>query len=39
MKYKLVKEGADPNKTAEQILKEQNYLKIYGCGNLKYEYA
>ena len=36
MKYKLVKNGADINKTAEEILRDKKYLKIYGTGNLKY---
>jgi len=38
MKYKLVKEGADPNKTEEEIMKDSGYSKIYGIGNLKYEW-
>jgi len=38
MKYKLVEEGADPTKTAEEILRNKKYLKIYGSGNLKYEW-
>lgn len=37
MKHKLVKDGADPNKTENEIMKERGYLKIYGTGNIKYE--
>jgi hypothetical protein len=38
MKHKLVKEGADPNKTENEIMHERGYTKIYGTGNLKYEW-
>jgi hypothetical protein len=38
MKQKLVKEGADPNKTEEEIMREKGYHKIWNCGNIKYEY-
>ena len=34
MKYKLVKDGADPNKTENEIMNERGYNKIYGNGNL-----
>jgi len=36
MKHILVKEGADPKKTADEIMKERKYFKIFGSGNLKY---
>jgi hypothetical protein len=36
MKHKLVKEGADANKTADEIMREKKYFKIYGSGNLKF---
>ena len=38
MKYKLVEQGFDPNKKATQIMKERKFRKIYGTGNIKYEY-
>lgn len=37
MKYKLVKEGYDSNKTENEIMRERDFYKIYGVGNLKYE--
>ena len=33
----LVKNGFDPKKSERQIMFEQNYLRIYDCGNKKYE--
>lgn len=36
MKHKLVKDGADPSKTENEIMRENGYSKIYGTGNLKY---
>ncbi|MFA5153901.1 MAG: hypothetical protein WC554_15225 [Clostridia bacterium] len=36
MKHKLVKEGADPNKTEKEIMLERKYVKLWGTGNLKY---
>ena len=38
MKYKLVQRGEDPLKTAEGIMREKGYFKIWGSGNLKYEW-
>ena len=38
MKYKLVKDGADPFKTEYEIMKERGYIKIYGTGNIKYQW-
>jgi len=35
-KDKLVSEGYNPNKTAEEIMIQRNYFKIYDSGNLKY---
>jgi hypothetical protein len=39
MKYKLIKEGFDPSKTEDEIMTERGYIKIWGAGNLKYEYT
>jgi hypothetical protein len=36
MKHKLIKEGASPNKTENEIMKERNYYKIWGTGNISY---
>lgn len=36
-KDKLVKEGADKNKSESQIMSERGYWKIWDSGNLKYE--
>jgi len=36
MKHKLVKSGADPNKTEDEIMKERKYMKIWGVGNNKW---
>jgi hypothetical protein len=38
MKHKLVKDGADLIKTENEIMHEKGFYKIYGTGNLKYEY-
>jgi len=38
MKHKLVEEGADPLKTENEIMKNKKFYKIYGTGNLKYEW-
>jgi len=38
MKYKLIKEGADPNKTEDEIMRERCYNKVWGCGNIKWIY-
>lgn len=38
-KKRLVNMGFDPNKTADQILEEAGYLKIYNCGNYKFIYS
>lgn len=35
-KTKLIKQGYDKNKTEKQIMMENGYLRIYGCGNLKF---
>lgn len=37
-KHKLVKEGADPSKTEEEIMAERGYYRIYDCGNFKYRF-
>ncbi|MFA5152080.1 MAG: hypothetical protein WC554_05950 [Clostridia bacterium] len=39
MKHKLVKQGADPNKTEKEIMREKGYNKIWGTGNLKFEWS
>jgi hypothetical protein len=36
-KDKLIKEGYDPNKTEKEIMSERGYMKIYDCGQLKFE--
>lgn len=36
MKHKLVKEGYDPDKTEDEIMRNRGFTKIYGNGNLKY---
>lgn len=36
-KNKLVEEGFDSSKTEKQIMKERGYLRIWDCGNIKYE--
>jgi hypothetical protein len=38
-KYKLVKAGFDPLKTENEIMNERDYFRIYGTGNLKYEWV
>ena len=38
MKHKLVKEGADPNKTESEIMKEKGFTRIWDCGTLKFQY-
>lgn len=35
-KQVLIEQGFDPDKTEDQIMNERGYLKLYGCGNLKY---
>lgn len=35
-KDKLVKEGAEPNKTEIQIMSESGYYRIFDCGNKKW---
>jgi hypothetical protein len=37
-KKRLVKEGADPNKTEVQIMYDKGYFRIFGCGQDKYVY-
>ncbi|MFW6281307.1 MAG: DUF7487 domain-containing protein [bacterium] len=38
MKYKLIKEGNNTNKTENEIMHDKGFYKIYGCGNIKYEW-
>ena len=33
----LVKEGYDKNKTEKEIMIDRGYLRIYDCGNMKFE--
>lgn len=33
----LIKEGYDSNKTEREIMAEKGYLRIYDCGNMKFE--
>lgn len=37
-KWKLVQAGADKNKTANEIMHDAGYYKIWDTGNLKYEW-
>ena len=37
-KDKLVKEGADPNKTEIQIMSEKGYYRIFDCGSKKWTF-
>lgn len=36
-KSKLIKEGYDSSKTEHDIMLERGYLRIYDCGNMKFE--
>lgn len=36
-KSELIKMGYDKNKTENEIMHENNYYKLYNCGNYKYE--
>lgn len=38
MKHKLIKQGFSNDKTEEEIMVSRGYFKIYGTGNLKYEW-
>lgn len=38
-KAKLIKMGYDPQKTENEIMKEIGYRKVYGSGNLLFEYT
>lgn len=38
MKHKLVKEGADPNKTESEIMQDRNFVRVWGLGNNKWEW-
>ena len=33
----LIKEGYDPNKSEREIMEERGFLRIYDCGQLKYQ--
>lgn len=35
-KQKLIKEGYDPEKSEDKIMKERGFLKVYDCGNRKF---
>lgn len=37
-KKKLIKEGYDPNKTENEIMKSRGYNKIWSCGHKKWEF-
>jgi len=37
-KQKLIKEGYSKDKTEVEIMHELNYYRIYGCGQVRYEY-
>ena len=36
MKHKLIKKGADSNKTESEIMREKGFVKIWGSGNNKW---
>jgi hypothetical protein len=38
VKHKLSEQGVDNNKSENQIMEEGNFFKIWGTGNLNYEY-
>jgi endogenous inhibitor of DNA gyrase (YacG/DUF329 family) len=38
-KDKLVKEGADPNKTEIQIMSENGFYRIFDCGSKKWKFS
>lgn len=38
-KARLLTMNCDPLKTADQIMKDAGYLKVYDCGNYKFEWA
>ena len=38
MKHKLVKQGYDENKSEAEIMYDRGYFKIYGSGNIKWEF-
>lgn len=38
MKHKLIQQGFDKNKSENEIMKELKYYKVYGTGNLKFQY-
>ena len=35
----LVKQGFDPNKTEFEIMSERHFLRVYDCGNSKWEWT
>jgi hypothetical protein len=37
-KQKLIKDGYDPNKTEVEIMHERGYSRIWGCGQVRWEY-
>ena len=37
-KSKLVSQGFDPNKTEVQIMHERGYRRVWGCGQVRWEY-
>jgi hypothetical protein len=38
MKHKLVEQGFDKNKTEVEIMHERGYKRIWGCGQVRWEY-
>jgi len=38
MKSRLIKEGYDPSKTEDQIMKSRGFIKIHDCGNSVFVY-
>lgn len=37
-KHKLIEQGSDASKTEYEIMTERGYVRVWDCGNLKYEW-
>lgn len=37
-KHKLIQQGADPQLTEYEIMKQKGFVRVWDCGNLKYEW-
>ncbi len=38
-KKKLIKNGYDPNKTEVEIMNDRGYFRIWGCGQIRWEFS